>query len=438
MRSGAAQGIDTKEDVARKLVPTIVGSDYLAYSYAREFASRYGVRTKIIAMNDLKYLSSSKYVDYEVMPDADDEKAVVERLSRLGEELKGSGRVGILFGAGDGDLYARIFSKNKAVLEEWFVVPYIDFDLLDRLTQKEFFYDLCARRGVAYPETTLVDAETGEGLADALEMRFPLIAKPSNSAAYHYARFEGKKKIFEVEDADELKGIYQGLHGSGYADKLICQDLIPGGDDAIHTLTSFSGGEGCEIQLMCHGRVILQDHSPSAIGNPACIELNPAGDDEGYARMCREAASILEGQGYVGYANFDVKFDSRDGKYKFFEVNTRAGRNTYYVSIAGTSFVEPIVNEFVLGRLPETRAGRGCGFDSLPYDTSSHALFSIVPAAVIERHVSDPSLRDSVLAMYRAGKAFSPLFGAHDTPMHSLWSRANEHGQVKKFDRWMS
>ena len=438
MRSGAACDIATKEDVTRALVPTIVGSDYLAYSYAREFAALYGVRTKVIAMNDQKYLSSSKFVDYEVMPDADDEAAVVSRLSRLGAELRAEGKVGILFGAGDGDLYARIFSKNKDALEEWFVVPYIDFDLLDRLTQKDYFYDLCSRRGVAYPDTVMVDAESGDGLSDALAMRFPLIAKPSNSAAYHYARFDGKKKIFEVGDADELRRIYSGLHGSGYHDKLICQDLIPGGDDAIHTLTSFSGGEAGEVQLMCHGRVILQDHSPSAIGNPACIELNPADDPEGAAGMCRQAASLLEGQGYVGYANFDVKFDSRDGRYKFFEVNTRAGRNTYYVSIAGTNFVEPIVNEFVLGTIPAGRGGHGCGFDGLPYDTSRHALFSIIPSTVVSRHVDDEALRKSILGMYRDGSVSSPLLGAHDTPMHEFWSRANERGQVKKFDRWMA
>ena len=53
--------------------------------------------------------------------------------------------------------------------------------------------------------------------------------------------------------------------------------------------------------------------------------------------------------GYRGFANFDIKLDERDGSFRFFEVNTRCGRNTYYMSLGGQNFVELIVREFLLG-----------------------------------------------------------------------------------------
>lgn len=77
--------------------------------------------------------------------------------------------------------------------------------MLNRLTEKDRFYALCAEVGVPVPRTVVFDARTdGDDPAGvALPFPFPVVAKPASSAAYHYADFPGKQKVFFLRDAAE-------------------------------------------------------------------------------------------------------------------------------------------------------------------------------------------------------------------------------------------
>jgi D-aspartate ligase len=334
----------------------------------------------------------------------------------LGDELAAKGKVGILVGSGD--WYARIFSQNKAKLEHRFVVPYIDFDLLDQITQKERFYSICEELGIDYPKTWLFDCADRDATIDADQFDYPLIAKPSNSARYHYAEFPGKKKIFEVQTPDELRTIYHNLQESSYDRELIVQEFIPGEDDGLRSVTTFSDDEG-NLRVSCMGQVVLQDHAPSAIGNPVVIR------DARVESVVEQAARFLKHVGYHGFANFDVKYDPRDGSYRFFEVNTRPGRNTFYLSLAGVPFVSLFVEDYVLGhQIPVTVAGD-------PF------LYACVPPAVVRRTVKDPALRDDVLARYRSGMAQFPLFYDADSLNHWFWAEVTYYHQIQKFKKYV-
>ena len=415
-KSPAAASINSLDDVKEKLVPVVLGGDILGYSYVREFHRVYGINSILLATADVKAASSSRFCDYRVVKGVDQEESLISYLMDLGDELAAKGKVGILVGSGD--WYARIFSQNKAKLEHRFVVPYIDFDLLDQITQKERFYSICEELGIDYPKTWLFDCADRDATIDADQFDYPLIAKPSNSARYHYAEFPGKKKIFEVQTPDELRTIYHNLQESSYDRELIVQEFIPVEDDGLRSVTTFSDDEG-NLRVSCMGQVVLQDHAPSAIGNPVVIR------DARVESVVEQAARFLKHVDYHGFANFDVKYDPRDGSYRFFEVNTRPGRNTFYLSLAGVPFVSLFVEDYVLGhQIPVTVAGD-------PF------LYACVPPTVVRRTVKDPALRDDVLARYRSGMAQFPLFYDADSLNHWFWAEVTYYHQIQKFKKYV-
>ncbi|MBR3327291.1 MAG: DegT/DnrJ/EryC1/StrS family aminotransferase [Atopobiaceae bacterium] len=404
------------QDVRDRLVPVIVGGDLLAYCYGREFFYSYGIKPIVLSSIDIKITSSSSFVDYRIVPNMGVERAVVDYLLVLGRELAAQGKVGMALGLADWQV--RVLSSHKDELSPWYVVPYIDFELLDDITQKDRFYAICEELGIAYPKTWELDCAEKSDDFDATAYPYPLIAKPSNSASWEKVEFEGKRKIYELQGPEELSEAYAAICASDYQGKLILQDFVPGGDDAIRSLTTFSDAEG-NLRVVAGGRVALQDHSPHALGNPVCIL------SEKVDRIVEDAAKFLKATGYRGYANFNIKYDDRDGSYRFFEVNTRPGRNTYYVTLGGISFVRPIVDEYVLGREVSYR------------EAYAPNLYTIVPASVAESYVADPALREQVLACYWDGRAHNPLTEGGDNVGHKAWARLFTQNQARKFKKYM-
>lgn len=408
--------IASEADVKDRLLPVLVGGDILTYSYVREFYRAYGLRKCIVlATQDIKVISSSTFTDYRLRAGIHDPAVLLAELEDIAREFAGKKTLLLL---GSDDVHARIFSAHKEQLEQaGYVVPYIDFALLDDITQKRRFYEICEELGIAYPQTWYFDCSDAQLEIPAETFSYPLIAKPSNSAQFQAADIPHKKKIYEIQSADELTRVWHSIRDSAYDNLLVIQDFIPGGDENIHTLTLFADENGNAVRG-AGGTVCLQDHDPTALGNPLCIM------GEKVDAIYEAGAKFLRAVGYHGFANFDIKYDARDGSYRFFEVNTRCGRNTYYMSLAGCNFVTLFVKDFILGHTLTP------AYMNDPY------LFCCVPAYVLERSMPEGPVKERALQLYKATKNRYPLRFWSDTTLHNLWADAMLVSQIPKFKKF--
>ncbi len=346
------------EEIRRRLAPVVVGGDILAYSYVRELHRAYGIdRTIVLATQDIKMLSKSRFSDYRLVPGIHDPEHLYAALESVAEEVRASRPDALLLVLGCDDCHARMLSSGKERLAAaGYTVPYIDFDLLDEITQKRRFYELCEELDIPYPKTWYFDCGCGPDTLPMEEFSFPLIAKPSNSAQFqdatiahkrkiyeiqsaeelaqvwdsirrsdydnllviakpsNSAQFQDatiahKRKIYEIQSAEELAQVWDSIRRSDYDNLLVIQDFVPGDDAAIRTLTTFSDAAG-EVRVVSGGVVCLQDHDPTALGNPLAIK----GEREEAIVEC--AKRFLRRVGYRGFANFDIKYDKRDGSFR--------------------------------------------------------------------------------------------------------------------------
>ena len=170
------------------------------------------------------------------------------------------------------------------------------------------------------------------------------------------------------------------------------------------------------ITLLCTAHVLLEEHTPSGLGNPAAMITGRS--DE----MFDQARRFLDATGYVGFANFDVKVDPRDGSLRFFEVNPRIGRNNYYVTAAGANPMRFLVDDRVHGRTVE------------PVVVDREVLYSILPHRLLLRYVREPALRARVQRLIRSGAVAHPLRYAADASVRRRAYVATAMlNQVRKF-----
>lgn len=157
---------------------------------------------------------------------------------------------------------------------------------------------------------------------------------------------------------------------------------------------------------------------PHGIGNHAVILTEPNGE------ISQKIRAFLEDIGYVGFSNFDIKYDQRDGKYKVFEINCRQGRSNYYVTGAGYNIAKLLVEDRVEGK-------------DLPFVLADNpSLWRVVPRKVaFDYIVSD--YHQQMKDLMARGREVRPLFYDKDKPLkRTLRMEKNLLGHFKKFKRY--
>ncbi|MFC7687276.1 ATP-grasp domain-containing protein [Ureibacillus sp. GCM10028918] len=370
-------------------LPILLGSDMNAYGMARAFYEAYGLKPLILGRSHLTATQDSRILHFKEIANLNQQDVFVPALEKIAKQY--SDKKLLLLACGDD--YAKLIIKNKQELEKYFTVPYIDESLMDQILLKENFYKMCEKYNFKYPGTTTVTAENYEEFTPPFE--YPIILKASNSVAYWACSFPGKKKVFVAHDEAEKTAILKAIYASSYQDTMIVQEFIPGDDSYMRVLNAYVGKDG-KVKLMCLGNPILEEHSPDGIGSYAAIITT---HDE---KLMDKVRHFLEDIGYTGFANFDMKYDARDGEYKLFEINLRNGRSSYFVTAAGYNLMKYVADDHMLNIKQE-----------LTYANNKH-LWMIIPKGVLFKYASNEKMKIEAKSLIRQGKWTNSLFYKED------------------------
>ena len=385
-------------------VPLLLGADINVYSMARAFHEAYGVKTVAYGLYPSGPCYGSSIIDYRVCPDNAKPEVVLENARKVSAEFPD--KTILLLGCGDD--YLTAISSNLGKYPDNVVAPYVSLTQMEGLIHKERFYALCDKYGIDHPGTFVYHKEMGHDFT--LPFSGPFVVKPAESATYWDHPFDTQRKVYIVQTREEVDRVIDDIYGHGYADSLVIQDFIPGGDENMRVLTCYSGEDG-KVRLMCLGHVLLEEHTRHGAGNHAVIITEPN------AELYETFRAFLEDIHFTGFSNFDIKFDPRDGKFKAFEINCRQGRSNYYVTGAGYNLARYLVEDRVFHRPQELVL------------TENRHLWWAIPKKVAYDYIPK-RFHPEMKALEKANAAVNPLWYSKDRNLiHKLRVWRIQHRQ---------
>ena len=181
---------------------------------------------------------------------------------------------------------------------------------------------------------------------------------------------------------------------------------MPGPDTGIRQYTTYIDARG-EPQGGLTVRKLRQ--GPPHFGSARVAEV--VGDVGGLAEITVELARRM---GLRGIASAEFKQDSRDGSFRFIELN---GRSVIYNSLlrrAGLDLASLAFSDYVLERPERARPN---GWAGVWINLHADVLYSTV-----QHHLDGPSLKE-FLAPYRRRKLEAVWSARDPRPFVTLWSR---------------
>src|SRR5690606_16415756 len=122
--------------------PVIVGSDIGVYALARSFHERYAVRTTVVAFAEPGPIAHSRIVD-TVLSGVEGEQ-IVAALRKVATDLSARHPGERLLLLTNMDWVVRVLAHRRAELESaGFVLPFADVALIDRISDKAEFQEIC-------------------------------------------------------------------------------------------------------------------------------------------------------------------------------------------------------------------------------------------------------------------------------------------------------
>ncbi len=191
------------------------------------------------------------------------------------------------------------------------------------------------------------------------------------------------------------------------------QEFIPGDDSYLFDSVVYCGKDK-KVKLISFAQIGLQEHSKTMVGNAAVL-INGFNQYGSNTKMIETIKTFMENIGYQGFAEFDMKYDYRDKKFKVLEINARQGRCSYYISPLGYNLVKILAEDLIFNK-PMT-------FEVI----DKQVLLSFVPKGIVKKYISNDVFKKKALRLWKKNGAINPLKYKKDTDFKRKLLLARRH-----------
>lgn len=203
---------------------------------------------------------------------------------------------------GLGDKTASLLSKNQREIQQYCHVIVPDFDVFSIAADKLNTMQFCMENEIPCPKT--IDGENIDIQGVESRLKFPVIVKPKIGV--------GSEGVYMFSDLEKLSKRIASLDEE-YGPLLI-QEFIP--NEEQYTVEAF-----CNQESQVKACIVIRKARffPVSGGTSSCSLTVDRPDIQDIT------ISFLEKLGWVGSANLDIIYDTRDRTPKIIEINPRVG-----------------------------------------------------------------------------------------------------------------
>ena len=297
----------------RKPHAVVLSSDAIGLGAVRSLQAG-GVPTTVVMLDPWEPVRVSRFGDKILVPRSDDqEAAILEVLAGIKREPRP-----ILIPTSD--LLAHIVGKHRARLAGQFRLCVPSEAVMQLTLDKSKDTRLLEGTEVPLPKTLQDLPATPAELVERVGL--PMIVKPRT-----YVDKDGlgwrNVVIRSLADAEEFYRTSRAVFH-----RVIVQELIPGPDDALWE---------CICLFDANHELVRAFTFKKLATMPAHYGATSRAVSQRSDALVALSAAVGKRVGYVGLADIDVKYDARDGQFKYLELNPRLGMCHYFGTRCGVN-----------------------------------------------------------------------------------------------------
>ena len=364
----------------------ILGSDANAYYMARACFEAYHKKAHLIAKNRLAFTKFSNILTIEYHKNLWEEEAFIKILNNYAKNKKEK-----ILVISTNETYSLFLARNQKKFASNLVFFKQNEKIIKSLINKENFYKTYKNSVLNFPETYYIDVLKNTILPT---MNYPVILKPANVVQYNHIEFEGKKKIYKIFSEKELQETINIIKKSGYNDRMILQEFIPGNDSYLFDSVVYVDTNG-KVKVISFAQIGIQERKKSMVGNAAAL-INGLNTFDGNVEETKSnIIKFMEKLGMNGFFEIDMKYDDRDKKFKVLEINARQGRCSYYLVPLEANLVQIMVDDLIFHK------------ELIFKDLKDKILLSFIPKSVLKKYTSNEEFKKEALKLWK--KRVSPM-----------------------------